>query len=368
MREEIEAILEKLTIVYMERGIWMEKTRIESLADVKKIKIRPERKFFSATPEEILCGATSDIYFVRTHEILSKMGLAETPVTAEVFCRKAGVFAGIQEVLDLLSDHDVEVWALPEGTTMQAKEVVLRIKGSYGEFGIFETPLLGLMASSSGWATAAREAKDAALGKPVLCFGARHIHPAVAPVMERAAVIGGCDGASCILAAKLAGCEPQGTIPHAMILIIGDTVRAAEAYHELMPPDAPRTVLVDTFKDEAEETLRVAEALGADLGGVRLDTPGERGGVTPHLVKEIRARLDQKGYHHVRIFVSGGLDPERIRSLSEAGADAFGVGSYISAARPIDMTLDLKEINGEPLTKRGRIPGLTHNDRLTKMK
>jgi len=251
---------------------------------------------------------------------------------------------------------------------MQAKEVVLRITGPYGEFGIFETPLLGFLASSSGWATAAREVKEAAGGKPVLCFGARHIHPAVAPAMERAAIIGGCDGASCILGAKLAGREPQGTIPHAMILIIGDTVKAAQSYNELMPADAARTVLVDTFKDEAEEALRVAEALGRDLAGVRLDTPGERGGVTPELVKEIRARLDQKGFDHVKIFVSGGLNPERIRILSEAGADAFGVGSYISGASPIDMTLDLKEINGQPLTKRGRIPGKTPNQRLVKMK
>lgn len=52
-----------------------------------------------------------------------------------------------------------------------------------------------------------------------------------------------------------------------MILIIGDTVKAAQAYNELMPADASRTVLVDTFKDEAEETLRVAEALGDDLMG-----------------------------------------------------------------------------------------------------
>lgn len=346
----------------------MKDSFIDSLARVAGIRIDPERKFYSATPEEILCGATTDIYFVRTHEILSELGLINTPVMAEVFCRREGVFAGIKEVMDLLEDKDVEVWALPEGSSMQGKEVVLRLKGPYGEFGIFETPILGFLASSSGWATAARLAKEAAGEKPVLCFGARHIHPAVAPVMERAAIVGGCDGASCILAAKLAGREPQGTIPHAMILIIGDTVEAALAYHRLMPPDAPRTVLVDTFKDEAEEALRVAEALGLGLTGVRLDTPGERGGVTPELVKEVRARLDQKGYNHVRIFVSGGLTPERIRVLSEAGADAFGVGSYISGAAPIDMTLDLKEVNGTPLTKRGRIPGETPNERLVKMK
>jgi nicotinate phosphoribosyltransferase len=341
---------------------------LETMADVKKIKVNPNRKLFSATPEEILRGETSDIYFVRTQEILSHLDLAETPVTAEAFCRRDGIFAGSEEVMRLLQNQDVEIWALPEGTPMQSKEVVLRIKGRYQEFGVYETALLGIMASSSGWATAAREVKDAADGKPVTCFGARHIHPAVAPVMERAAIIGGCDGASCILAAKLAGREPQGTIPHAMILIIGDTVKAAQAYNEIMPADAPRTVLVDTFKDEAEETLRVAEALGDDLDGVRLDTPGERGGVTLDLVKETRARLDQKGFSHVNIFVSGGLTPERIKLLSEAGANAFGVGSYISAARPIDMTLDLKEINGEPLAKRGRIPGETPTERLVRKK
>jgi len=144
-------------------------------------------------------------------------------------------------------------------------------------------------------------------------------------------------------------------------------VEAAKAYDRFMPPDAARTILVDTFKDEAEESLRVAEALGSRLNGVRLDTPGERGGVTPDLVRELRARLDQAGYHHVKIFVSGGLDPERIRELGEAGADAFGVGSFISQGPPIDMTLDLKEVNGRPVAKRGRIPGRIDNPKLRRV-
>lgn len=341
---------------------------VKSLADINKIKKDSERKFFSATHEEIQSGATTDIYFIRTYEILANEGLLDTPVVAEIFCRRDGIFAGLDEVLKLIEDKQVEVWALPEGTSMSSNEVVMRIRGPYQEFGIFETPILGILASSSGWATAAREVKEAAGEKKVLCFGARHVHPAVAPVMERAALVGGCDGVSCILAAKLAGMDPQGTMPHAMILIIGDTVEAALAYHKYMPKDASRTVLVDTFKDEVEESLRVAEVLGKDLFGVRLDTPSERGGVTPALVRELRVRLDQAGLNHVRIFVSGGLTPERIRALSEAGADAFGVGSYISGASPIDMTLDLKVVNGKPLTKRGRIPGEIFNPRLLRMK
>ena len=120
------------------------------------------------------------------------------------------------------------------------------------------------------------------------------------------------------------------------------------------------------FKDEAEESLRVAAALGNRLYGVRLDTPVERGRVTPDLVQEVRVRLDQAGYEHVHIIISGGLDPERIRIFKEAGApvDSFAVGGYIASAAPIDFTGDIKEIDGRPIAKRGRLPGVTPNDRL----
>jgi nicotinate phosphoribosyltransferase len=155
-------------------------------------------------------------------------------------------------------------------------------------------------------------------------------------------------------------------MPHALVLIFGDTVEAAQAFDRDMEPDVPRIVLVDTFKDEAEESLRVAEALGERLYGIRLDTPSERGRVTADLVHEVRARLDQAGHGHVKIVVSGGLTPDRIRYFKDAAAkvDSFAVGSYISGATPIDFTADLKEIDGRPIAKRGRIPGRTESSRL----
>ncbi|MCL5036406.1 MAG: nicotinate phosphoribosyltransferase [Chloroflexi bacterium] len=326
-----------------------------------------EERLFSATHEEIYSGLTTDVYFLRTMEVLKAAGVEDVPVTMEIFTSRAGVFAGIEEVKTLLAGRNVTVHALPEGEDMGEKEVVVRLEGHYSEFGIFETVILGMLASSSGWATAARECSDAAGDVPVICFGSRHIHPAVSPVMERAAYVGGCDGVSNVLAARLLGIKPTGTMPHAMILIIRDTVSAAKLYHEVMPEGTPRIVLVDTFKDEAEEALRVGEALQKNLEGVRLDTPSERGGVTVSLVKEVRARLDQAGFGHVKILVSGGVTPERIPAFVEAGAGGFGIGSYISDARPIDMTMDIKEVMGKPLAKRGRIPGKTDNPRLIKI-
>jgi len=340
--------------------------QIETVQQVSDLKVDKDR-LFSATHEEIMQGLTTDIYFVKTKEILQKMGRDDAEVVAEVFGRRPGVFAGLAEVKVLLEGLGLEVWSLAEGETFEAKEVVMRIHGRYSLFGLYETAILGILASSSGWATAARTAKEAAGGKPVLCFGARHVHPAVAPVMERAAVVGGADGASCILGAKLAGLEPSGTVPHALFLIVGDTLEAAKAYHRFMPPESPRSMLVDTFKDEVEESLRLAACPETGLQSVRLDTPSERGGVTPGLIQELRARLDLAGYNHIKVFVSGGLDPERIKLLAAAGADAFGVGSYISGAPAIDMTMDLKIVDGQATSKRGRIPGLLPSPRLARV-
>lgn len=316
----------------------------------------------------ILNGDTADIYFHRTREILKREGL-DPIVTMEIFPSRDGILCGINEALQLLNavlPSDAQVWTLEEGATMQAKEIVLRIRAPYSTFGLYETALLGLLAAPSGWATAARKIVDAASPIPVISFGARHVHPNVTAQMEYAAIVGGCTTCATPAGARLAGKQPAGTMPHAMILIFGDTVRAVQAFDRWMPAEVNRIALVDTFRDEAEESLRVAQALGDRLWGVRLDTPSERGRVTPELVKEIRARLDQAGFPHVKIFVSGGIDVERIELFKRerAPVDGFGVGSAISGAAPIDFTGDLKEIDGKPIAKRGRIPGITPNPRL----
>ena len=139
---------------------------------------------------------------------------------------------------------------------------MLRITAPYLSYGIYETAILGFLAHESGWATAARQCVEAAGDIPVVSFGARHVHPAVAPYMDYAAIVGGCATASTPEGARLAGVAPSGTMPHAMIICFGDTVRAAIAFDRHMPPDVPRIVLVDTFRDEPEESVAVAQALG----------------------------------------------------------------------------------------------------------
>lgn len=328
------------------------------------------------TAADVLSGETADVYFERARAILAAEGL-DPVVTMEIFARGDGILCGADEALSYLreifgeANGSVEpvVESLRDGDSFTAKEVVMRIEARYSSFGLYETAILGIMASGSGWATAARRIVDAADPIPVIGFGARHVHPSVADQMDYASVVGGCIGASTPAGARLAGLAPTGTMPHALVLIFGDTVRAAEAFDRQIDPEVPRVVLVDTFKDEAEESLRVAEALGERLWGIRLDTPSERGRVTPELVKEVRTRLDLAGHGHVKIVVSGGMDVERIGVFKQAGApvDSFAVGSAISKASPIDFTGDLKEIDGRPVAKRGRIPGRTENPRLSRI-
>jgi nicotinate phosphoribosyltransferase len=320
----------------------------------------------------VLTGYTADNELHRALTILRNEGV-NPEVVVEFTAERDGVFCGITEVKTLLDrvlpETGREVWALDEGVTVAGGEVALRIRAPYASFGLFETAILGTLASCTGWATAASECVDSGDGIPVIAYGARHVHPEVVGVMDYSAVVGKCASSSSVVGQQLHGLTPSGTMPHSLVLLMGDTVRSILAFDKHMPPEVPRVALVDTFKDEAEEALAVAKALRERLRGIRLDTPKERGGVTPELVHEIRARLDQGGHSHVDIFVSGGITPERIREFVDAGApvSVFAVGYYIAAASPISFTADIKEIDGKAIAKRGRIPGLSINPRLSQV-
>jgi nicotinate phosphoribosyltransferase len=322
---------------------------------------RKKPMFHTADPKEIKDGKLTDIYFVRTMQVL-KAKRIDKWVKAEFIAKRFpedygwGVLAGIEEAVHLLKDLNVTVRAMKEGTLFRAYEPVMEIEGMYTEFGLFETSLLGLLCQASGVATKAARCKKAAGDRRVISFGARRIHPVVAPMVERNAFIGGCDGVSVVKNAELIGEEPSGTMPHALILIMGDTVEATKAFDEIIPPKVKRVSLIDTFNDEKVEAIRVAEAMGKKLFGIRLDTPSSRRGDFQKIIEEIRWELNLRGFGHVQIYVSGGLDEKRILTLNPV-VDAYGVGTTITNARVIDFAMDLIEINGKPLAKRGKMSG-----------
>jgi len=317
--------------------------------------------FHTASEEEIREGGTTDIYFQRTREILRKKNW-DAKVVAEVSASSLphgwswALLAGVEELAHLFEGQDVDVFSMREGSLFHPMEPVVRIEGRYSEFCELETPLLGLTCQASGIATSAARCKIAAGFKPVYSFGIRRMHPAISPMVDRSAYIGGCDGFSGVAGGRLMGLPPVGTIPHALMIVAGDRVRAWKAFDEVVSKEVPRIILVDTFSDEVVESLSAARALGEKLYAVRLDTPASRRGNMRRIIEEVRWKLDVEGYKDVKIFVSGGLNEKTLRELCDV-ADAFGVGTFISSARTVDFAMDIVEVDGRPVAKRGKLSG-----------
>jgi len=327
------------------------------------------RVFHHATDEEIKSGLTTDVYFSRTKQIIEAKKLDRLNALAEVTTGKLpdgwpwGVLCGIEEVAHLFEGVPVDVYAMPEGSIFYSadyrgvREPVMFIDGPYGEYCLLETPLLGLICQASGAASRAARIKRVAGEKTVVAFGIRRMHPALSPMLDRAAYIGGFDGVSSLKGAEIIGEKPMGTMPHALIIMFENQVEAWKAFDEIISSDVPRVALVDTYCDEKMESLMAAEALKDRLYGVRLDTPGSRKGDFAEIIREVRWELDVRGYKNVKIFVSGGLDEETVGVLGEAGAEAFGVGTSVSNASTVNFALDIIELEGRLVAKRGKLGG-----------
>jgi nicotinate phosphoribosyltransferase len=327
------------------------------------------RLFHHATDEEIKRGLTTDVYFSRTKQIIEAKKLDRLNALAEVTSGKLpegwpwGVLCGIEEVAHLFEGVPVDVYAMPEGSIFYpadyrgVREPVMFIDGSYGDYCLLETPMLGLICQASGAASRAARIKRVAGEKAVVAFGIRRMHPALSPMLDRAAYIGGFDGVSSLKGAEIIGEKPTGTMPHALIIIFENQVEAWKAFDEVISSDVPRVALVDTYYDEKIESIMAAEALKDRLYGVRLDTPGSRKGNFVEIIREVRWELDVRGYKNVKIFVSGGLDEETVKVLSEAGAEAFGVGTAVSNAPTVDFAMDIIELEGRLVAKRGKLGG-----------
>ena len=282
-------------------------------------------EFDIVSPEAIADGRATDAYFDRTVETLShadRNPQVVAEVTADQFpTGEWHLLAGLKDAAALFEGRAVDVFALREGRLFDGGPV-LRVEGPYLECCRLETALLGFLSHATGVATQALRARRAAPDSTVLSFGTRHVHPSIAAMVERAALVAGLDGVSNVAAGEVLGHEAGGTMPHALIICFGrgNQEAAWQAFDEAVAEDVPRVALCDTYDDEVEEVLRAVEAV-EDLESVRLDTTGSRRG--------------------------------ELRDV----ADGFGVGSYVSNADPLDFALDIIEVDGEPAAKRGKLDG-----------
>lgn len=317
--------------------------------------------FHTADPRDIINGKITDVYFERTLKILKAKGI--NPVVRAEFIAKSlpndypwAIFSGLEEVLYLLKNLPVRLRAMKEGTIFYPYEPVMEIEGRYQDFCVYETAILGLICQASGVATKAARFKKLAGDRLVISFGARRMHPVLAPMIERNAFIGGCDGVAVVKSGEVIGEDPMGTMPHALIICMGSTTEAIKAYDEVIEPKLKRVALIDTFLDEKFECLNVSEAMGERLYAVRFDTPSSRRGNFYRILEECRWELDLRGFRHVKFYVSGGIKEEDIPVLNPL-VDGYGIGTSISNAPVIDYAMDIMEVEGKPIAKRGKWSG-----------
>jgi nicotinate phosphoribosyltransferase len=337
-------------------------------------RMRLDPSVFRMPVERIRAGWYSDAYFNFTRQLLTESG-RHPHVTMQVFQKKTSVLGGIDEavaVLKLCSDEwsALEVHALHEGDEIAPMETVMTIEGDYSLFAHLETVYLGCLARRTLIMSNVREVVDAAHGKPILFFPARHDHWLVQTGDGWAAHVAGAIGVSTDAQASWWGGRGVGTVPHGLIAALGgDTVAAAEAFAERFAGEMNVTVLVDFENDSVRTALEVADALGARLWGVRLDTSErmvdralwhemgefEPTGVNEVLIRRVREALDEAGHQEIKIVASGGFDAQKIREFEARGApvDAYGVGSSLVRGAN-DFTADVVLLDGCHAAKAGR--------------
>jgi nicotinate phosphoribosyltransferase len=351
---------------------------------ITPVRERLSPDVFRLPVEKIRDGYYSDAYFNHSKTLLEEDG-HHPHVVMQVFQKHDSVLGGIDEAIAVLKEcsgrhaagaewapgwDELEVRALFEGDAIAPHETVMTIEGDYSLFVHLETVYLGSLARRSLIMRNVQEVVQAARGKSILYFPARHDHWLVQTGDGWAAHVAGAIGVSTDAQASWWGGTGIGTVPHGLIAAYGgDTVTAARKFADRFGGEMNVTVLVDFDNHSVQTALQVADALGDRLWGVRLDTSeslvdrsllDEMGdfrptGVNQRLVEKVREALDAAGHRDVRIVASGGFDAARIAEFEAAGApvDAYGVGSSLIRGEN-DFTADVVTVDGPPGGKVGR--------------
>ncbi|WP_096152918.1 MULTISPECIES: nicotinate phosphoribosyltransferase [Bacillus] len=326
--------------------------------------------------ERVKEGWFSAVYFLKTREIV-KATKPNNVVTMQFFQKNHAVLCGTDEVIALIKtfadDPDsLEIYSLKDGDKISPFETVLTITGPYQNFGYLEGVIDGILARRTSVSTNVYNVVKAAGEKPVIFMGDRDDHFTQQSGDGYAAHIGGSTAQATHAMNEWWGKKGMGTMPHALIqLFNGDVVAATKAYKETFPED-DLLVLVDYNNDVITDALKVAREYGTELKGVRVDTSKtmidqyfirnqdvlgtfDPRGVNAPLIFALRKALDEEGFQHVKIVVSGGFNESRIKEFEEqeVPVDIYGVGSSLLKIH-VGFTGDNVMLDGKPQAKAGR--------------
>lgn len=295
-----------------------------------------------------------------TSTILER-NLLNPHTTFEFVSLQDGVFCGLPDVIPLARASGGHLWALDERAALKTNQVALRLRGPFIKINASLPAIGAALAQQSAWASAARAFAAAANELPIIALRSNLIAPNALASFEYAVQSGGC--------LTLESPYARGLASRELILLLGDTLSALQAFDSLAPHDAPRLIFVDTFHEPATEATRVALGLGDKLVGVVVQHDARQNEISTATLKQIRAQLDLAGFPRIKIFVYGAFAPTDIaRWLDEtAPLDGFFVSDTIALTPLLPFQVELKESDGKPLGRHGLTPGTTPSPRLKRI-
>ena len=219
-----------------------------------------------------------------------------------------------------------------EGDLVFNNEPILQVEGTLAECQLVETAILNMINYQTLIATKASRIRVAVGDDPLMEFGSRRAQEVSAALWgTRAAVIGGFDSTSNVLAGKMFGIPISGTHAHSMVEAFGNDYDAFKAYASTHHDCVFLVDTYDTLKSGVPSAIKVADEMGDKINfqGVRIDS-----GDMAYMSKRVRELLDQAGYPDAKIYASNDLDENTIASLKmqHAKIDIWGVGTKVITA------------------------------------
>jgi nicotinate phosphoribosyltransferase len=285
----------------------------------------------------------------------------------EVFFRKLpfgngyAVFAGLEHVIQYIenlhfTDSDIDylrdvtdypdsfltylrhfkfqgtIRSVYEGDVVFANEPIFQVEGTLCECQLVETAILNMINYQTLIATKASRIRTVVGDDPLMEFGSRRAQEVSAALWgTRAAIIGGFNATSNVLAGKKFGIPISGTHAHSLVESFGNDYEAFKAYAQTHHDCVFLVDTYDTLKSGVPSAIKVANEMGDQIhfAGVRLDS-----GDMAYLSKRVRELLDHAGYPDTKIYASNDLDETTIASLKmqHAKIDVWGVGTKVITA------------------------------------
>ena len=244
---------------------------------------------------------------------------ADMQAQLQIKARQAGVICGMDlarlafDMVDTQIGFDAQI---ADGERVEAGTVLATVRGNARHLLTAERTALNFMTHLSGIATATRQIVDSVAAYPAQITCTRKTIPGLRTVQKYAVRCGG--GRNHRL-----GLDDAILIKDNHIAIAGDIATAIKQAQDFAGHLIPIEVEVDTL-------AQLAQALDAGASLVLLDN------MTPDVLAQAVAMCQGRA----KTEASGGITPETVQAVAQAGVDFIAMGYLTHSTTALDIGLD----------------------------